>query len=137
MTPLQVNQMTSVIASGGKWCQPHLVKKEVKCQKLDISKETLSLVIEGLKQVCETGGTAWPLFDFQVKGEEISIAGKTGTAEFGAKDDTETHAWFTAFAPILEPQIVVTVLKEAAGEGSDEAAPIARDLLSYWFSRTR
>ncbi len=135
MTPLQVNQMTSVIASGGKWCQPHLVKKEVKCQKLDISKETLSLVIEGLKQVCETGGTAWPLFDFQVKGEEISIAGKTGTAEFGAKDDTETHAWFTAFAPILEPQIVVTVLKEAAGEGSDEAAPIARDLLSYWFSR--
>lgn len=135
MTPLQVNQMTSVVASKGKLCQPHLLETKIKCQALDISDKSLDLVIEGMRQVCEEGGTAWPMFGFKVKDQAIPIAGKTGTAEFGAKDDTVTHAWFTAFAPIDNPQIVVTVLKEAAGEGSDEAAPVVRDLLTYWFSR--
>lgn len=136
MTPLQVNQMMSVIASRGKWCQPHLnLGLEIKCQPLDISTKTLDLVTEGLRQVCETGGTAYPMFDFMVKGEKILVAGKTGTAEFGAKENKETHAWFSAFAPIDEPQIVVTVLKEAGGQGSDEATPIVRDLFKYWFSR--
>ena len=118
---------------------------------MDISGETLDLVTEGLRKVCEVKGTAWPMFDFKVtprhgshstssvqagqEGKKIPVAGKTGTAEFGAKDDTETHAWFTAFAPIDDPQIVVTVLREAAGEGSDQAAPVVRDLLKYWFSR--
>ncbi|MBU1085469.1 MAG: penicillin-binding transpeptidase domain-containing protein [Candidatus Beckwithbacteria bacterium] len=146
MTPLQVNQMTSVIASGGKLCQPYLRAKPLqglalpRCQKLDISEESLDLVTEGMKQVAESGGTAWPFFDFKVKGERVFVAAKTGTAEFGevgASDIKEgkTHAWFTAFAPIEKPNIVVTVLMEAGGEGSDQAAPVARDLLSYWFSR--
>jgi len=135
MTPLQVNQMMSVIASGSKWCQPHLLKSEEDyCRNLDINDKTLELLIEGLKQVCETKGTAWPFFEFEVKGERIYVAGKTGTAEFGDPDD-ETHAWFTGFAPVEKPQIVVTVLLEAAGEGSYQAAPVVKELLSYWFSR--
>jgi len=134
-TPLQVNQMMSVIAGGSKWCQPHLLKTDKDmCRRLDISQESLDLVTEGLKQVAETGGTAWPLFDFKVKGERIYVAGKTGTAEFGDPKE-RTHAWFTGFAPLEKPNIVVTVLMEAAGEGSDKAAPIVKDLLSYWFNR--
>ncbi len=137
MTPLQVNQMTSVIASRGKWCQPSLKKREKsKCQSLDISDKTLALVIEGMKQVCEPKGTAWPLFDFKVEDELIPVAGKTGTSEHSDLE-ADPHAWMAAFAPIEEPTILVTVLKEAAGEGSNEAAPVVRDLLSYWFSRTR
>lgn len=135
MTPLQVNQMASVIASGGQLCQPHVNKAlEVKCQKLDISEKTLNLVTEGLKQVCEPGGTAWPFFNFQVKGKKVAVAGKTGTAEFGHPED-KTHAWFTAFAPAEKPEIVVTVLLEEGGEGSYQAAPVAKELLSYWFGR--
>jgi len=135
MTPLQVNQMMSLLANGGKWCRPQILKAEAEdCQKLDISAKTLELVTEGLRQVCEAGGTAWPFFEFKVKGERVYIAGKTGTAEFGDPEE-RTHAWFSGFAPIEEPQIVVTVLLEAAGEGSDQAAPVVKDLLSYWFSR--
>jgi len=135
MTPLQVNQMTSVVASKGKWCRPHLlITKDDYCKNMDINDQTLELVTEGLKQVTETEGTAWPFFDFKVKGERVYIAGKTGTAEFGDPDD-ETHAWFTGFGPVERPNIVVTVLMEAAGEGSYEAAPVARDLLEYWFLR--
>lgn len=132
MTPLQVNQMMSIIASRGLWCKPFLVGV-ANCRKLDISQKTIEIVIEGLKQVCKTGGTAWPFFDFPV-----SVAGKTGTAEFGQQDDKtkiKTHAWFSGFAPADKPEIVVTVLLEAAGEGSGQAAPVAKELFNYWFER--
>jgi penicillin-binding protein 2 len=126
-TPLQVNQMMSVIAARGKWCQPHLVEKKT-CRSLDIQPKSIDLVTRGLIAVTQTGGTAYPFFDFPFK-----IAGKTGTAEFGDKD--HTHAWFSGFGPADEPSIVVTVLLEGAGEGSAEAAPVAKELLAYWFSR--
>ncbi|MFC1711763.1 penicillin-binding transpeptidase domain-containing protein [Patescibacteria group bacterium] len=129
LTPLQVNQMTSVIAANGKLCQPFLLKNsEIKCLDLNISQSSLSLVKEGLKQACETGGTGWPFFDFKPQ-----VGCKTGTAEFGDPQD-KTHAWFTVFAPWDDPEIVVTVLLEAAGEGSYEAAPVAKEILKYYFS---
>ena len=128
MTPLQVNQMTLVIASGGRWCRPHLVKSETNCRKLDINQQTIELVTEGMVQVAQTGGTAFPFFDFPVP-----IAAKTGTAEFGDKE--KTHAWLTAFAPADMPDIVVTVLLEGAGEGSYQAAPVAKELIKYWLDR--
>jgi len=140
MTPLQVNRMAGVIASNGKLCQPLVVAHETEdgkqgnCQQLDISDKTLASIKEGMKQVCETGGTAWPFFEFKVKGNRIYVVGKTGTAEFGDVEE-RTHAWFTGFAPAEEPEIVITVLLEAAGEGSYQAAPVAKELLSYWFSR--
>ena len=140
MTPLQANQMISVIASRGKWCRPYIKVTPLKgvtlssCRELDIDEKTLDLVTEGLKQVCETGGTAWPFFDFTVNGKRIYVAGKTGTAEQGNETE-KSHAWFSVFAPVKDPQIAITVLKEAVGGGSDEAAPIAKDLLDYWFKR--
>lgn len=142
MTPLQVNQLISVMAVDGKWCQPHLVScqmSEDKCEKeyckdLDISQDSLNLVRQGLKQVTETGGTAWPFFEFKVKNKRIELAGKTGTAEWGGEDD-EPHAWMSLFAPFEKPEIALTVLLEAAGEGSSQAGPVAKEILEYWFSR--
>ncbi len=86
----------------------------------------------------------------------VPIACKTGTAEYGDPQN-KTHAWFTVFAPlpkevvpgsgnqavkpdqnnviIGDPEISVTVLVEGAGEGSNVAAPIAKKILEYWFSR--
>ena len=57
---------------------------------------------------------------------------KTGTSEshgFNAK----SHAWFTVFAPFYNPEIVITVLAENAGQGSDIAAPVARDIMNVYF----
>lgn len=127
-TPIQINQMMSIIAGRGLLCKPFLVGGS-NCRKLDISQKTIELVTEGLKQVCESGGTAWPFFDFSIR-----VAGKTGTAEF-ADSKNRTHAWFTVFAPVEKSEIVVTVLLEAAGEGSYQAAPVAKELLIYWLER--
>ena len=64
----------------------------------------------------------------------VVIACKTGTAENG-DNNTLAHAWITLFAPAYNPQIVVTVLSENSGEGSNVAAPIAKQILENWFGR--
>lgn len=67
------------------------------------------------------------------KYREVVVACKTGTAQHGG-EKTLPHAWITLFAPAYDPEIVVTVLSESSGEGSNEAAPIAKKVLEAWFS---
>jgi len=134
VTPLQVAVATSVFANNGYLCQPKLLKGEKpNCQKLPISQNTLDLVREGMKEACSPGGTGWPLFEFK-----IPVACKTGTAELYTTSKTP-HAWFTAYAPFNspagEPEIIVTVLEEEGGQGSDVAGPIVRDILKAYFER--
>lgn len=160
-TPLQVNAWTQAIANGGKLYQPHLLKN-TRAQVLSnasFSSQTISLVRQGMIKACEPGGTAWPLFQFKVKNAKLKIDGKnftaisessksadmndeyrhvtiackTGTAQHGGKD-TLPHAWITLFAPSYNPEIIVTVLVEEKGEGSNEAGPIAKKILEAWFS---
>jgi len=128
VSPLQINLETSVIANGGRKCQMSILKNsEIKCEDLGISSKTINLIKTGMIGACQNGGTAWPLFNFKTK-----LACKTGTAEVG--DGTkDTHAWLTAFAPADNPQIIITVLVERGGEGSDIAAPIVGDFLKEWF----
>ncbi len=128
-TPLQVNSWTNVIASRGSLCRPTIKKATGDCKDLGIKIETIDLITSGMQKACEAGGTGWPLFGFRV-----SVACKTGTAEFGDPKNN-THAWFTVFAPIEDPEISVTVLVEGAGEGSSVAAPIAKKILEEWFGR--
>jgi penicillin-binding protein 2 len=128
-TPLQVNQMTDTIANHGIKCKMSLLKdKAPECQNLGIKRENWETIIEGMKEACHTGGTAWPLFNFKTE-----LACKTGTAEVG-DGSKDTHAWLTVFAPADDPQIAVTVMVERGGEGSDVAAPIAGDILKEWFN---
>ncbi|HVZ66997.1 MAG TPA: penicillin-binding protein 2 [Patescibacteria group bacterium] len=154
-TPLQVNMMTDVFANRGTLYKPHLVQGQTKVLKKDfIKKENMDLVTQGMEEACETGGVAWPLFDFKVKNPKLKIdntdyfkdasAGadmvrvkmgcKTGTAETGDKD-TNPHAWITVFAPFNKPEVAVTVLVENGGEGSSIAGPVARDVLKAYFEK--
>ncbi|MCL4382428.1 penicillin-binding transpeptidase domain-containing protein, partial [Patescibacteria group bacterium] len=149
VTPLQANFWTNVIANGGKLCRPTLLKNQ-DCKDLGLKKETIGLIKEGMKEACSTGGTGWPFFEFKVQSSEfgerkISVACKTGTAEYGDPQN-KTHAWFTVFAPLPaeksakaapadEPELTITVLVEGGGEGSNVAAPIAKKILEEWFNR--
>lgn len=128
-TPLQVNMLTGVIANSGTLCPPRvgIEGEEEECWDLKLKKETLALVKEGMEEACLPGGTATPLFDFKPP-----VSCKTGTAQFGDPEE-RTHAWLTAFAPAEEPEVVITVLLEAGGEGSKEAAPVVAEILRAWF----
>lgn len=155
-TPLQVNGWTQAIANNGVLYKPHLLKSEspkvLASNLLDINSS--NLIKEGMVEACSPGGVAWPFFDFKVKNPKLKIDGKnittvasassdfrhvivackTGTAENG-DGTTEPHAWITLFAPAYNPQIVVTILSENSGEGSNIAGPIAQKILEYYFSR--
>jgi len=139
VTPLQVNFWTAVMANGGYLCQPYINKnKSPSCKSLNLKTETMNLIKQGMEAACKPGGTAWPLFGLKTQGEELTIHCKTGTAEFGDLKD-RTHAWLTAYvdkttaAKFNKGPIAITVLLEGAGEGSDVAAPVVRDLLKEWF----
>ncbi|MCL5784510.1 MAG: penicillin-binding protein 2 [Patescibacteria group bacterium] len=139
-TPLQILAQTSVIASNGNLIQPHLATKittpdgglvkdfhSEPIEKNMFKQTDLDLVKKGLSLVPVEGGTAWPMYGFS-----IPNAGKTGTAEYGDPKD-RTHAWYTAYAPLDNPQIAVTALVEAGGQGSNVAAPLIRQLFTSFF----
>lgn len=131
VTPLQINQMTNIIANKGVKCKMSILKdSKIECEDLKIKGENYESILQGMKNACKPGGTAWPLFNFKTE-----IACKTGTAEVG-DGSTDTQAWLTAFAPADDPQISITVLVERGGEGSDVAAPIVGDILKDWFEES-
>ncbi|MCX6732693.1 MAG: penicillin-binding transpeptidase domain-containing protein [Candidatus Roizmanbacteria bacterium] len=166
-TPLQMAYALAPFANNGYQCEPQLLKGiPPECKKLPLKQSTLDLIKEGMKRACSTGGTGWPLFDFKVKNTElftkdlekvsnekkasaeasmnkdikyfkpIQTSCKTGTAESHAKSGIP-HAWAEVFAPAEKPEIAITVLVEEAGQGSDVAIPIARDILKTYFERVQ
>jgi penicillin-binding protein 2 len=64
---------------------------------------------------------------------KIEVAGKTGTAQVAGQKDN--NAWFTAFAPYNDPEIVIAILIEEGGEGSRVSAPVAKEVLKWYFDR--
>lgn len=129
VTPLQVARMTAAVVSG-RLCPVHLfVGGNGECRDLGLATDDLETVKQGMKEVCQTGGTAFPLFDF-----EPYVLCKTGTAQHaGQKEKTDLpHAWITVAYPGENPRMVLTILVESGGEGSAVAGPVARKILDEW-----
>jgi cell division protein FtsI/penicillin-binding protein 2 len=64
-----------------------------------------------------------------MKGEAVSVAGKTGTAQL---DEGMPHSWFAGFAPFegdRTKSIAFAVVVEHGGYGGTTAAPIARQIV--------
>lgn len=131
--PIQINTYIASLANSGNLCTPHL-KADLpqKCYEVGLKQENIDFVKEGMRQACSQGGTAYTFFDFSNKYGGMEVACKTGTAEVGVVGDP--HAWFTAFGPLNNPQIVATVLIEKGGQGSQVAGPITRQIFDYYFS---
>lgn len=133
VTPIEINNYISGIATGGKICKPRFnLGSNPNCRTVDVSASNIGLIKQGMGAACSEGGTAYTFFDFSQKHSATSVACKTGTAEVGT--DGTPHAWFTFFAPADNPQIVATVLVERGGEGSSIAGPIARKIADYYFT---
>jgi penicillin-binding protein 2 len=153
VTPLQLVNATAAVANSGTLYKPQLVlnvtdpagkviqdyKPEV-LGTLPVSQENLNIVREGMRRViADKKGTANNRFTLK----SISVAGKTGTAEYGepigtkdGKDVRRSHAWFTAFAPFDKPEVAVVVLLEGGQEsleGSTFAVPVADEILKAYF----
>ena len=148
-SPLQLATALSSIVNGGTLYKPYLVKeitdengklvKTVQPQVTRsnlISPEYLALVRKGMRQTVESG-TGCCSINREVP---VPVAGKTGTAETssegydGKNPRTKPHAWFEAYAPSDNPEIVVVALVEYSGEGAEYALPVVRDTLKWYFT---
>ena len=138
VTPLQAAMVMGEIAADGKRYKPHLVKrivgpdgKTVKdvepelLSRLEVPENVIQLVQNGLHDVTKYGTAA-----SSFRGFTIDIAGKTGTAENPHGRD---HGWFVAYGPYSSPNIVVAVIVEQGGFGSQSAVPIGRKILEAAF----
>ncbi|WP_298464115.1 penicillin-binding protein 2 [uncultured Mitsuokella sp.] len=138
VTPLQAAMVMGEIAADGKRYKPHVVNrilapdgsvvKEFQPEllsQLDVPEEDIKLVQDGLHDVTKYGTAA-----SSFRGFTVDIAGKTGTAENSQGRD---HGWFVAYGPFDNPNIVVAVIVENGGYGSQSAVPIGRKILEAAF----
>jgi len=158
VTPLQMANALAVVANGGTLYQPQVIHHISDAEDnmivpftpkvirtLNVPESVWQIVREGLDQAVSEQGTGQ-----RARLDEIGInvAGKTGTAEYcddialkaGRCDVAEgktlpTHAWFMAYAPFEAPELVVVVWVYDGGEGSVVSAPVAHDIMDFYFRR--
>ena len=136
-TPFQIHNMLCIITNDGNVYRQYHVDRIVSqsgdvikryepeiIRKVNVSADTFRVVKEGMKKVVEEGT------GFNARIEGLSLAGKTGTAQ---NPQGENHGWFVGFAPFQNPEICITVFVEHGGDGSQSAAPIAREIIKYYF----
>jgi cell division protein FtsI/penicillin-binding protein 2 len=140
-TPLQMASVAQTIAAGGVRTKPTIFPGErrhrVRVTTRRVANEMEKLMIGVVAYGTGTSASLLP----------TKVAGKTGTAELtttvkkqGEAQPLEegvdakppgydTDAWFTAYAPVRRPKIVVAVLVVHGGAGGSTAAPAARGVL--------
>ncbi|CAM3184617.1 penicillin-binding protein 2 [Pseudomonas floridensis] len=150
VTPLQLAQATSLIASKGVWHRPHLAMEVGHVAPLDEhpmpnivlrDPREWDQVNEGMQMVMhDPRGIARDA----AKGVQYHIAGKSGTAQVVAIKQGERYnrlktlernrdnALFVGFAPAEHPKIVVSVTIENGEAGGRVAGPVVREILDAW-----
>lgn len=147
-TPLQLACALAAIANRGTYYRPRIVQElrdaagqvvrrfePEAVRRLAIAPEHVETVRRGMRRTV-TDGTAKG--KFVRTGDAIPIAGKTGTAEYGEAENgryKKSHAWFAAFAPYDDPEVLVLVLIRDGGEGATFAVPVADRILATYFGR--
>ena len=143
--PLQLANMTSIIASDGKVIAPKLINdgKIDNFKRLEKYKSAINVVKKSMfKVVNENKGTA-----FKSKSEEIKFSGKTGTSQvtritvaeresedFRKKEvewNKRDHALFVGYMPYDKPKYSISVVIEHGGSGASTAAPIAKQVFQF------
>ena len=127
-TPVQIARMTGIIATGGIDRGVHILMEEEAGEEHVISQD-IAREIGGMMESVVSRGTASGL-DLTEEDGAPAAAVKTGTAEYGEKEEGRTHGWITGYTPCEEPEYVITVLAEG-GSGSEAAGPIYQKILHY------
>ena len=138
VTPLQMAVAAATIANGGIVYRPRLLVGKRASSETDFEAleplsvntmnwrtETLGIVRQGMREVVmEPDGTGRSAFV-----GEIEMGGKTGTAEFGPKNDGKNRGWMIAFVPYHEPRYAIAVVLDEANTGGTTVAPLIKQLV--------
>lgn len=132
-TPLQLANLSAIIANRGYYYKPHVVKARkgapldtlyTNRRESNISREHFELTVAGMADAV-TNGTCR-----QINMEPyITVCGKTGTSE---NPHGEDHSLFIGFAPKDDPKVAIAVIVETGGYGATNAVPIARLMIQKY-----
>jgi penicillin-binding protein 2 len=141
VTPLQMAQAMAIIANGGTLFQARLVQQvqtqdneivsayQVRAKKsVEVSSSTMEQLRTGMiEAVNGQAGTA-----HAASLDNVEVAGKTGTAQWGPKNKERTAAWFAGFLPADQPQFAFASLYEgdvgSKAHGGTTAAPMIGEI---------
>ncbi|MEQ7921639.1 penicillin-binding protein 2 [Xanthomonas sp. WHRI 1810A] len=150
VTPLQLAQATSLIASKGVWNRPHLAKTVGGVAPLDEHPMPNIVLRDAHEWDQVNNGMQAVMHDPRgiaraaAQGAQYRIAGKSGTAQVVAIKQGERYnraktlerhrdnALFVGFAPAAHPKIVVSVMIENGEAGGRVAGPVVRQILDAW-----
>lgn len=145
VTPLQMACMASTFANRGISWRPYIVgrvespdgkpvyqgRPELR-GKLTATPQHVETVRRAmLGAVHDADGTA-----HRAAVSGLSIAGKTGTAEYETPQGRINRAWFIGFAPYDDPEVAVAVVLEDADSGGHTAAPVAGAIFAGVFEKS-
>lgn len=139
-TPLQVTSYISTVANGGTRYASHLLHSvktfsgdlvysynPTVLSQVSVSDENLNIIKLGMKNMVDNSGTA--TYNMYTKYKiDVTVCGKSGTAQTGTNTQ---NCWFTAFAPMENPQIVVTSIIENGSSGASVSEIDAAVLAAY------
>ena len=141
ISPLQMNMITCAVANEGVAMTPYLIDrienyngstvKQFQPEKYAVlmTPEESAFLTDLMAGVVENGTAT------RLRGLGYSAAGKTGSAEF-SQDKSDSHAWFTGFAPVEDPKVCVTIIVEGAGSGGEYAVPVAKRIFDAYVADT-
>ena len=142
VTPLQMAQAMAIVANGGIFYQTRLVQQVQSIdggivtaynvrekRTLNFSPETMAQLRTGMVDAVNApAGTA-----HAASLDTITVAGKTGTAQWGPKNKERTAAWFAGYVPAEKPQYAFAALYEGdvgvKAHGGTVAAPMIAQVL--------
>lgn len=138
-TPLQLSVYMSTIVNGGTRYRSHLLDsvrkyytKETVLQteaevleRVEFSNTTYATLLDGMSRVVRENPEVLRSFSTL----DVSVGGKTGTAEVEGKRD---YALFSGFAPLESPEIVVSCVIEEGLHGYT-AAKVVGAVMSEYF----
>ena len=143
ISPLQMAQAMTAVANGGTLYQMRLVQQvqgldnqiitayDVRARgQIDIDKKVIATIRKAMVNVVSSPmGTAG-----RASLDNVEVAGKTGTAQWGPKNNERTAAWFAGFVPANSPKYAFAVVYEGEANNDDVhggtfAAPIVGRVL--------
>jgi len=126
-TAIQLARAYSAIANGGTLINPTIVAGAHGARKkLELNQKNLQIIHEGMRQAVAPGNTAQALNIYGV-----DAAGKTGTAEVGAKKEF-INSLVVGFFPYEHPRFAFVVVMERALAGTGQGAPAAMRTVLEW-----
>ncbi len=149
-TPLQNTVMMAAIVNGGYRVRPYLNETiGPQLSERILSDRTIQIVQEGMRMCVEKKSPPPTGTGKEAAVDGMVVIGKTGSAQvmslkhheqFEKEEDIpyefRDHAWFVAGVLDQQPRIAMCILVEHGHHGSSAAAPLAKDIIEFFYRRT-